>query len=635
MEFILLGTSGHVDHGKSTLIKALSGIDPDRLKEEKEREMTIDIGFANFLLPSGRCAQVIDVPGHERFVKNMLTGVNTIDLVLFIVDAKEGVKQQTWEHFNILTLLDIKTGIIVITKIDLAKPERLDQTINEITELVSGSFLEKAPIARVSSVTGEGIQELIQMIDTIAQGITTRNKNLPVRFPVDRVFSMTGSGTIVTGTLISGTLRIGDTLELLPQRKQVRVRQMQSYGGKITEAIAGQRLGINMAGFKKEDLVRGDILITPGYIESTYMFDAALDIVMSATRPFKNNTRVRLHIGTGEFLGRVVLLDKEKIEPGQQALMQFRSEVPLAVVKDDKFVIRLYSPLITVGGGRIIDAHPVKHKPFQEDVTRKLKSLASASPEESVVQILMNAGQEIFNLTQITDKVNLPRQEVEEIIKTMEQEKEVLRPPAHPDFIMHIYNFNLLKEQVIERLKELHRKQPLKSTTSRKDVKSAMVKSDEQEPFFEMALSELVKEGKIHGQDDSLKLTEHIIQLTPEQETIRKKIENFYLSVLFAPPDIDVLIKASNLKPKIVQEVVSALKEMGVLVALSDGIVLHQEAIKKASEQIKEYLSQHENIKAGEFTKLLKTSRKYGIPLIEYLDSIKVTKRVGDVRIMN
>ena len=634
MDYILVGTAGHVDHGKSTLIRALTGIDPDRLKEEKEREMTIDIGFANFILPSGRCAQFIDVPGHERFIKNMLAGVNTIDLVLFLVDANEGIKPQTQEHFAILKLLDIKTGIIVLTKIDLVTGERFEKVTQAVSELVKGSFLEKAPIIKVSSVTGEGITELTQTIDRLAPGIRKRDKNLPARLHIDRVFSMSGSGTVITGTLISGLLKINDVLEILPQKSQVRVRQIQSYGGKTTEAVAGQRVGINLVGVKKEDLMRGNTLAAPGYLEPTYMFNATLSIIPNSPFPLKNNTRVRLHTGTGEFLGRIVLLDKEKLEAGQQALIQFRAEIPLAVAKDDRFVIRLYAPMITVGGGLILDPHPPRHKRFQSEIVEQLEALKSATPKESVARVLINAGFNPLNQTEITAKVNLPQAEIAEVIKELEAKKEIIRLESEPDRIMHLHNFNLLKERIIQTIEEFYQKQPLRLNIPAKEIKIRLARDEWQAELFDRAAAELAGKKRIDIINDSLKLTQHSIPLTPRQEQLKQKIENFYLTNLFTPPGLAVLTQTLSIKPKTAEEMIAALKDMNILVDLSDGIILHKEAITKASELIKEYLSSHENIKAGEFTKLLNTSRKYAIPLLEYFDQIKLTKRVEDVRIL-
>ncbi|MFH1228138.1 MAG: selenocysteine-specific translation elongation factor [Planctomycetota bacterium] len=634
MEYILISTAGHVDHGKSTLIKALSGIDPDRLKEEKEREMTIDIGFANFLLPSGRCAQVIDVPGHERFIKNMLTGINTVDLVLFLVDANESIKPQTLDHFNILKLLDFKVGIIVLTKIDLVNQERLEETMMEVAELVKDSFLENAPVIKVSAVTGTGITELVQTIDRLVPDVQQRNRNLPVRLPVDRVFTMSGSGTVITGTLVSGILKINDPLEILPQKGQVRVRQIQSYGGKAPQAVAGQRVGINLAGVKKEDLVRGNTLAAPGYIEPTSVFDAAIEVTPDSLFPLKNYTRLRLHIGTGEFLGRIILLDKDRLEPGQRGLIQFKSEAPLAIVKDDRFILRLYAPIVVVGGGRVMDAHPTKHKRFQDELIQQLEALESASPEESVGQVLINAGLNILKITEIIDKVNLPRPEVENIIKGLVTKGEIINLPSHPDHMMHIQNFDLLKEKIVQILGDFHKNQPLKLNIPDKEIKIKLGAVETMGGFIDKAINELAKENKVSVAGNSLRLASHAIQLNPKQEQSRQKIEMAYLSNLFGPPGFEAMTQALGIKSQAASETIAALKEMGLLVSLPDGIIMHQSAIAKASELIKDYLSKHENIKAGDFAKLLPTSRKYAIPLLEYLDSIKLTKRVGDVRIL-
>jgi len=634
MEYILLGTAGHVDHGKSTLIKALSGIDPDRLKEEKEREMTIDIGFANLILPSGRCAQVIDLPGHERFIKNMLTGVNTIDLVLLVIDANEGVKPQTQEHFDILKLLDIKTGIIVLTKIDIVDNERIEEVTKEVREFVKDSFLEKSPIIKVSAITGAGITELTQTIDNLSPSVSQRSKDLPVRLPIDRVFTMSGSGTVITGTLISGILKVDDQLEILPRKKMVRIRQIQSYGGKTTQAVAGQRLGVNLAGVKKEELVRGDILCAPGYIEPTNIFDAIIEVIPNSLYSLKNNTRVRLHIGTGEFLGRLILLDKNKLEPGEHGVIQFKSESPLVIVKDDRFIARLYAPMVLIGGGSIMDAHPVKHKRFQSEIIQQLELLEAATPEESIVQILMNAGLNTLDSGEIADKVNLPINEIETNLKKLAERGEIISIASKPPRIMHIHNFSLLKDNITQTLEDSYQKQPLRLNIPLKEIKLLVAKTQAMKEFFDMAVSDLAKENIIQLIDDSIRLSQYSIPLTGKQEQLRQKIETIYLNNLFNPPGLENMVQTLDIKPKPAKEMVDILKEMGILVDLSEGIILHKEAIDKTTKILKDYFKQHENIKAGEFTKLLNTSRKYGIPLLEYLDNIKITKRVGDVRVL-
>lgn len=630
----MIGTAGHVDHGKSTLIKALSGIDPDRLKEEKEREMTIDIGFANFLLPGGRLAQIIDVPGHERFIKNMLAGVNTVDLVLFVVDANEGVKPQTREHFDILNLLAIKSGIIVLTKVDITSPERLEETMLGISELVKGSFLENAPVLKVSSVTGAGLPELINTIDRLAPNIPQRNKDLPVRLPIDRIFTMSGSGTVITGTLVSGVLKVNDILEVLPQKIPARVRQIQSYGGKVAQITAGQRAGINLAGIKKEDLIRGNTLAAPGYIAPTSIFDAAIEILPGCPRPVKNFTRVRLHIGTGEFLGRIVLLDKDKLEPGQDGLIQFKSELPLSVAKDDRFVMRLYAPMITIGGGHIIDAHPVKHKRFQAEIVEQLEALEVSDDGDSVEQVLINSGIVSVNSKDILAKVNLPEPEVEQAINKLSDAGRVIIAGARARRIMHADNFRLLKDRIIKEMNDFYLKNPAIINIPLKEIKSVLAKSAITDDFIESALTGLSEEGAVQLTGESAKLSRYSIKLTDKQAQLKERTEKIFLDNLFSPPGIDGLEKALNVKPRALEEMIHILKEMDILVGLSDGVVMHRQAVIKATQALKEHLNRNANIKAGEFSRLVNTSRKYAIPLLEYLDTIKVTKREGDVRVL-
>ncbi|MDD5747170.1 MAG: selenocysteine-specific translation elongation factor, partial [Candidatus Omnitrophica bacterium] len=382
MNYFVIGTAGHVDHGKTALIKALTGIDCDRLKEEKQRGMTIDIGFSYCNLANGDCVEIIDVPGHERFIKNMLAGTGAIDAVLLVIAANEGVMPQTREHLGILTLLGIKNGIVVITKVDLVETEWLELVKEEIRGAVKGTFLEKAEIIEVSAITGQGMQRLKSGIEEVCRRSEPKDETAPFRLPIDRVFIKEGSGTIVTGTVISGTFKTGDELEVFPSRNKVRVRQIGTHNLKIEQGKAGQRVGFNLVGVKKEELMRGNILAEPGYLHPSTRIDARIRLLPSCPRILKNGSRIRLYLGTGEFLGRVFLLDKPEIKPNETGLAQLRMDAALAAVKGERFVLRFYAPMVTIGGGEIIDPAPQSHRRFDKSVISLLQEFEGMSPQQ-------------------------------------------------------------------------------------------------------------------------------------------------------------------------------------------------------------------------------------------------------------
>jgi len=630
MKYTVVGTAGHVDHGKTTLIKALTGIDTDRLKEEKERGMSIDLGFAYLNLSSGVCAEIIDVPGHEHFIKNMLAGVGALDLVLFIVAANEGVMPQTKEHLDILQLLQVKKGIIVITKIDLVEKDWLDLVSESVKELVQNTFLEGAPIVHFSAMSGSGLEILKSKIEEIALSIEPKNASLPLRLPIDRIFKMEGFGTIITGTLVSGILKINDEVEILPKGIKTRVRQIQSHKGKTNQAFAGQRVGINLAGIKTEELNRGDVISQPACLSPSNLLDAQLTLLKTSPHPLQNRTRIRLYIETGEFLGRVILLDKEVIKPGEDGLVQFRLEQLTSAAKDDRFIIRLYSPMITIGGGKILNPHPKKHKRFKKEVIEELFAYKKGAPEDLVEQVLMNTSENIISVDELSKMVNLSKPEIENILQVLTQKKSILC--LHPEeLVIHKERLDGLKTKILETLKEFHSRQPLKLNVSKEEIRS---KLKLEEKIYGFCLNELVKENSIILVKDKLHLTEHRLCYTPEQEKIKRQIEKVYLEGQFSPPDIEEVIANLGAKPEIVREVISSLFELGILVELEEGLIFHKDILEKAKQILHTYLVKNSSITVSEYRQLLNSSRKYTLPILQYFDTINFTKRIGDKRVL-
>ncbi len=633
MKYIVIGTAGHVDHGKTTLIKKLTGIDPDRLKEEKERGMSIDLGFAYLNLPNDVCAEIIDVPGHEHFIKNMLAGVGFLDLALLVIAANEGVMPQTKEHLDILKLLAVKKGIIILNKVDLVDQEWLSLVTENIKEITKNTFFAEAPIVHVSAVTGEGLEKLKQTIAQYAETIETKNISASFRLPVDRVFKMEGFGTVITGVLISGTLKLDDPVEILPQRIKSRIRQMENHGKKISQAFAGQRLGVNLAGLKLEEINRGDLLAQPGYLSPTNLIDVHLQLLGNIPHPLTNRTRVRVYLGTGEYFARAKLLDRNELKPGEEGYLQLQLEKEVTVLKNDYFVLRLYSPLVTIGGGRILDPSPAKHKRFQDKIIRKLTTYEKGSKEELVEQVLRNEKKIVFSLEEIVKTTNLSQEEIKNILALLKQENKIIWLEK-PERIIHQERIENLKEKIIRILQELHQKQSLRLNLSKEETKTKVG-----EEFFDFVLSELAKEGKIILEKDKIRLAGYQPKFSPEEEKIKQEIENICRKGAFTPltfEEIRIHLSQSKdiPKPEKIETIISSLIETGTLVKLEEGFLIHRDTLEKAKQVLKEYLLKKKEITVSEYRQVLNSSRKYTLPILQYFDTIKFTKRIGDKRIL-
>ena len=419
MKHINIGTAGHVDHGKTSLVKALTGIDCDRLKEEKERGMTIELGYAFLYLGDGTIANIIDVPGHERFVKTMIAGAGVIDCVIFVIAVDDGIMPQTIEHLDIINLLGIKHGLIALNKIDLVEQDWLLLVEEEISKLVKGTVLEDAPIVQVSSITKAGIDDLKQQIKTIVTKIGDRNEKGIFRFPVDWTFNISGIGPTACGVVFSGKAKIGDKLEIAPQQKEVKIRGIQVHGEDVNEMCAGQQVAVSLSGIAPDELKRGDVLSVPGYLQPTYMLDARLHLLNNAGMTLENRTRVRLHLACSEVLGRVVLLDKEKLAPGEDALVQFRLEEQITAERGDRYVIRLYSPMRTIGGGMILDSNPQKHKQFKPEIISFLKVMEDGSSRDRIEQIILRSRTQAMTEWDIIKASNIITEEAKSVIENL------------------------------------------------------------------------------------------------------------------------------------------------------------------------------------------------------------------------
>lgn len=621
----VIGTAGHVDHGKSTLVKALTGIDPDRLREEKEREMTIDLGFAWMTLPSGRRLSIVDVPGHERFIKNMLAGVGGFDAALLIVAADEGPMPQTREHLAILDLLDIRHGIVVLTKRDLVDADWLDLVTVEVEELLRGTTLEGAQIIPVSAVTGEGLPELVAAIDTLLDAVPSHHAAGRPRLAIDRVFTMPGFGTIVTGTLRDGPLEVGQEVEILPRRLRARIRGLQSHRTKVERALPGSRTAVNLTGVDVEDLERGDVLTVPGWLEPTTLLDVKLRMLADAPTVLEQNDEVDFFIGTSETLARVSLLDAERLEPGQSGWVQLRLQQPVVAVRGDRFILRRPSPSATLAGGIVVEPHPRRHRRFRVEVIRALEALASGDPEAILLQTLGNQALEWRDLLQ---RSNLDRTvATEALFRLLSSGRALTLDTTGEALALHTVvvsreTAERLEAQLLAALAEYHQRYPLRRGLPREMARSRLALP--QRPF-DLFVRHLASLGKLVEDGEVLRAPDHRIRLTPEQEARAHSYEEALRREPFAPPSP----AEYGLDPELVQ----ALADLGRVIRVTDDVVFAPEAWQRIQEQVLALIDQNGSVTLAQVRDALGTSRKYAQALLEYLDQLHITRRVGDARV--
>jgi len=646
MKHAIIGTAGHVDHGKTALVKALTGTDCDRLKEEKERGLTIELGYAYLDLGDGKGASIVDVPGHERFVKTMLAGAGVIDCVLFVIAADEGVMPQTIEHFDIINLLGIKHGLIVLTKVDLTGREWLQLVKEDIAELVRGTPFETAPTVYASSVTREGIDSLKEHIEKLLEGVEPRNEQRIFRFPVDWTFGVSGIGPIICGIIFSGKAKVGDRLEIVPQQKEVRVRGIQVHGEDAEEMFAGQLVAVNLGGIELSEIRRGDVLSSPGYLRPTYMLDARLRLLNNSPLVLKDRTRIRLHLACSEVLGRVVLLDKEKLAPGDDAFVQFRLEEQLTAEHGDRFVIRQYSPTRTIGGGMILDSYPPKHKRFRPEIISHLKVMEKGSPKERIEQILLKLRTQASTEEDLIKVSNIAPIEMKTVLETLISEQKVFIFGREVHF-MHLDWYNKTKAAITDNLRQFHTERPLKLGMSREELRTKLPfdtpSATQGKPYkieldaYSRILQNLMAEGTVaaDGEGERVRLTSHTIKLSEAHEAIKQQIEEIFLDTDFATPlPEDVLGKWSGKKAQIAQEVFDVLVETEGLIQVDEKVFLHPQMIDKARELIVKHIRSHGKLTLKDCRNLLQTSRKYMLPILYYFDEIGVTLRVGDDRVL-
>ena len=634
MQNVIVGTAGHVDHGKTCLIKALSGIDTDRLKEEKKRGITIELGFANLIDTDGVHIGIIDVPGHEKFVKNMLAGIGGIDLVLLVVALDEGVMPQTVEHFEILKMLQIRQGIVVLTKSDTVDSDWADMVEEDVRELIKGSFLEQAELIRVSSYTGENIDVLRQKIVTMAKQAGKRREEKELfRLPIDRVFTMEGFGTVVTGTLVEGMCEAGEEVMVYPQERLLKIRGVQSHGQKEEKASAGQRTAINLAGIKKEELSRGQVLAYPGSLVNSTMVDATLRLFDSTQRKLKNGDRVHLSYGSAQAIGKVILLDCEVVEAGQEALVQIRFDDPICVKRNDKFIIRFYSPVETFGGGTILNPAADKHKRGQEDIIESLRLKKTGTDMEILEQMVNEESRRFPEAKDLAAWMDLTVSEAEQMLDTLRNKKKILHL-NDGSFVGKAY-WEKVSELANQVLAHFHRENPIVEGMDREELKSRLaermhLKSGKK---AEALIAELEKRKVITIQGSIVSVAGFTVSYSDEASQMMTDMENIYKKAGIEVPSTDELVGAYKDR-KQARQVLSELTKKGILVKAGTGVLMHKEHWDRALSVLRDHLASHPQITLGEFRDLLGTSRKYAVMLLETYDQMKITKKIGDARVL-
>jgi selenocysteine-specific elongation factor len=628
---IILGTAGHIDHGKTSLIKAISGTDTDRLKEEKERGITIELGFASLDLPGGQHLGIVDVPGHEKFVKNMVAGATGIDIVVMVIAADEGVMPQTREHMEICTLLGIQHGLIVMTKTDMVDEEWLELALEDIREFSQGTFLEEAPIMPVSSVTGDGIPELISAINEIAGSIPQRPPSSLFRLPIDRVFTMKGFGTVITGTLVSGKISVGETIMVYPTGITSKVRGIQVHNLSAQTAEAGQRTAINFQGLDKAAVKRGEVLSTPDALIASYMVDISFHYLASSKKPLKNRTLVRFHTGTSEVMGYLILLEQEELPPGQTVVAQLRLDSPVAIVKDDRFVIRSYSPVRTIGGGQVLNPIPQKHKRLKQDVIDGLQHLTDEDPEAIISQQIQQAGYGGVSFSHLKIMTNLTDKQLDTALQHLLSKKTITQTDKQNRIYLHQVTFDKLIQKTTEHLAKYHADNPLKAGMPKEELKSKFPQLTDPK-VFNLVLNQMIKSDQIAQEENTVRLSDHRVSLGADQADIRKKMQNIYKKGELQPPYFREVPKLLGVDPNHTKDVMLLLVEEGQIVKTKDDLYFHIDAITELKNRLVDFLKSNEEITTPQFKEMTGASRKYVIPLIEYFDASKVTLRVGDSR---
>ncbi|MDI6889442.1 MAG: selenocysteine-specific translation elongation factor [Thermodesulfovibrionales bacterium] len=620
MRYVILGTAGHIDHGKSALVKALTGIDPDRLKEEKERGITIDLGFADLSYPDGLIIGIVDVPGHEKLVRNMLAGAGGIDLVLLVIAADEGIMPQSREHLHICDLLKIKSGLIAITKADLVENEWLELAKDEVKDFVKDTFLEEAPIVPVSSKTMFNIDLLKEEIRAVALRVEPKPTKGLFRLPIDRVFTLKGFGTVITGTAVSGSISVDDTVEILPSNIKSRVRGLHSHGRPIQRACAGQRVAINLQGVEKEELKRGDTIVLPRRFIPTKTVDAKVELLRGAPA-LKHKGLVHLHLATSETIARVILYGKDELKPGGSCYCQLRLQDPVVSMSGDRYIIRRFSPVETIGGGEVLDPSPPRrrHKDGAEDLT----TFEKGSLSDKISLKVLYSGLHGISTMAIEGWIKAETPAIKDSIEILIEKGLILNIE---DVLIHKTVFDAFREGVLQTLKDFHAKNPLKPGMPKEELRVTL----NIEPRLFGGLIASLKDTAI--EKEIVRLGTFSMALSRAEETLRAKILELLQKGGFQPPTKEELSQSLKLDQKHISDILKLMVKEGGLVRINESMYLTASVYNNMIEILKNFFSKKPEMTVAEFRDILGTTRKYVIPFLEYLDSNKITLRVEDIR---
>ncbi|MEK7370296.1 MAG: selenocysteine-specific translation elongation factor [candidate division NC10 bacterium] len=630
MKHVVVGTAGHIDHGKTSLVKALTGTDTDRLPEEKARGITIDLGFAFLEEPDGLTIEIVDVPGHERFVKNMLAGVGGIDLALLVIAADEGVMPQTREHLAICQLLRIKTGLVALTKTDMAEPDWIELVREDVARLLEGTFLHACPIVPVSSKTGEGLTELRAALVTLGREVPPKATDQTARLPIDRVFTVKGFGTVVTGTLRAGRIAVDERVEVYPRGLSSRVRGLQVHGHAVAQAQAGQRTAVNLQGVDRAAIERGDVLAPPGALLPTLLLDATLELLEDAPRPLRTRDRLRFHVGTQEVMARVLLVGQMELALGRTTYGRFRLERPIVALPGDRYVIRTYSPIVTIGGGTLLDVAPPRFKRKAPALLAHLEVLEKGSPAQVLEEHLKQAGAAGLRLADLPARTPFGPDRLRGLLEALQQSGAVVA--VDREWYIQRDASDRLREETLALLETFHRENPLRGGISREELRSRA--GNAQERVFSQLLSVLEAEGVVRSERDQVRLAAHAIRLSPEQQHVVDGIEAEFRRAGAAPPSPEEALGRFGIKGTEKHELFHLLVADGRLVRVKESLYFHAEALHGIQDKLVAHLREKKEIGPADMKDLLGVSRKYAIPLMEYFDAQRVTVRQGERRVL-
>lgn len=635
MKNIVIGTAGHIDHGKTTLVKALTGRDTDKLKEEKERGISIDLGFTWFDLPKGKKIGIVDVPGHEKFIKNMLAGVAGIDIVMLVIAADEGIMPQTKEHMDILSLLDIQKGVIVLTKKDIVDEEWLDIIIDEIKEQTKNTFLENTSIIPVSSVKKTGLNELVEEIERLTNLIEDKKSSDSFRLPVDRVFTVAGFGTVVTGTIFTGTISQGDVVELLPQNKETRIRNIQVHEENVKDAIAGQRVALNLPNIKHTNIKRGNVLATKASIKTTFIIEARIQLLKNTNKSIKNRERLRFYQGTSEIMCRVILLDRDELKSGEIAYAQIKLEKEAACMRKDRFVLRTYSPMQTIAGGLVLDTNPPKRKRFRSEVIQQLELNEKGKLEDIIQQYILKTSYGFIESKQLNSLIgNINELNFNNAIENLKLEKTIIEMKISQTIW---YTHKNYISQIMKKLKDVltsfHSKNPLRVGMPKEELKTKMFNDSKNKLYEELIVYyeniKIIKRQGVYISLYDFEVTFNALQCKIKNDLLKKYNEN-----KFSTPKLQTIINLDRKNEKQIIDVFNTLIQNGILYRIDENIVLTGMAFKEAVDIIQDCIEKNGYITPAQLRDLLSSSRKYALSILEHTDKIKITKRVEDRRIL-